>query len=210
MAPEDLLPISALQHLLFCERQCALIHVEGVWAENRLTAEGRVLHEAIDRGERSGRRGVAVARDVALCSERLGLYGRADLVEFRRDGEGGLSAFPVEYKRGRRKPRRADEVQLCAQALCLEEMLGRPVPGGAIFHGASRRRREVGLTAELRALTESTAVRLRELVRARVTPRPRPGPMCRSCSLAAHCQPDVTADPRSASRYLARLVKEGP
>lgn len=204
----DPMPISALQHLLFCERQCALIHVEGLWAENRLTAEGRVLHEAADRGKRSGRGGVIVARDLPLCSERLELYGRADVVEFWGRTEGTPEAFPIEYKRGRRATRHADEVQLCAQAMCLEEMLGRPVPKGAIFHGASKRRRIVVFSPELRVLTEDTVLRLRRLLSARSTPAPVPGPKCRSCSLADLCQPTVTADPRSASAYLARLTKE--
>ncbi len=206
---DDPLPISALQHLLFCERQCALIHVEGLWAENRLTAEGRVLHEASDRGERSGRRGVIVARDLPLCSERLGLYGIADVVEFRRGTERTPEAFPVEYKRGKRITRRADEVQLCAQAMCLEEMLGRPVPSGAIFHGASKRRRVVEFSRELRALTEESVVRLRGLLSERPTPLSTPGPKCRSCSLIDLCQPVVTADPSAASAYLAKLAKGG-
>jgi CRISPR-associated exonuclease Cas4 len=204
---DDLLPISALQHLLFCERQCALIHVEGLWAENRLTAEGRVLHESTDRGERSGRGGVIVARDVPVCSERLGLFGRADVVEFRRRTGGAPDAFPVEYKRGRRAPRDADEVQLCAQALCLEEMLGRPVPAGAIFHGASKRRRVVEFGSGLRSLTEETVGRLRGLLAAKATPAANPAPRCSSCSLANLCQPAVTASPRAASSYLAEIVK---
>ncbi|HEX9400447.1 MAG TPA: CRISPR-associated protein Cas4 [Anaeromyxobacter sp.] len=207
---DDLIPISALQHLLFCERQCALIHVEGLWAENRLTAEGRVLHEAADRGAPSERDGTTVARDVALRSDRLGLYGRADVVEFRAEAESGRVAFPVEYKRGRRAPRAADEVQLCAQAMCLEEMLGTPVPRGAIFHGASRRRRPVEFTPTLRDLVERSIERLRRLLEIGRTPRAEPGPKCRSCSLAALCVPSATVDPDAASRYLAQLVREGP
>lgn len=204
---DDSLPISALQHLLFCERQCALIHVEGLWAENRLTAEGRVLHESSDRGRRTARGRVIVARDVPICSERLGLYGRADVVEFRRCSDGAFEAFPIEYKRGRRAPRNADEVQICAQAMCLEDMLGRPVPAGAIFHGASKRRRLVEFGRELRLLTEETVGRLRRLMAGTSTPQAIPGPKCRSCSLADLCQPAVTADPAAASAYLARLSK---
>ncbi len=207
-ADEDLLPISALQHLLFCERQCALIHVEGLWAENRLTAEGRLLHESADRGVPSARDGTAIARDVPLRSERLCLYGRADVVEYRRGAHGPI-AFPVEYKRGKRAPRLADEAQLCAQAICLEEMLGRPVSRGAIFHGASRRRRPVEFAAELRQVVEDAAARLRTLVSAGRTPRAEPGSRCRSCSHADLCQPRATATPDAASRYLARLAREG-
>jgi CRISPR-associated exonuclease Cas4 len=210
VAVDDLLPISALQHLLFCERQCALIHVEGLWAETRLTAEGRVLHESPDRGERSGRGGVVVERDVPVCSERLQLYGKADVVESRRHADGAKEAYPVEYKRGKRAPRDADEVQLCAQAMCLEEMLQRPVRYGAIFHGASRRRRVVEFSSDLRALTEETVRRLRGLLASKATPAPCPGPKCRSCSLADLCQPAVTAVPEAASAYLTRIAEGLP
>lgn len=207
---DDSLPISALQHLLFCERQCALIHVEGLWAENRLTAEGRVLHEAVDRGARSGRGGVVIARDLQVSCERLGLHGRADVVEFVRHAGGAPEAFPIEYKRGRRATRSADEVQLCAQAICLEEMLGAPVAAGAIFHGASKRRQRVEFTPELRALTEEAVTRLRSLVTSGATPRPAPGPKCRSCSLADLCQPGVTSEPQKARAYLAALCAGAP
>lgn len=208
MAPaDDSLPISALQHLLFCERQCALIHVEGLWAENRLTAEGRVLHEAPDRGERSSRAGVVVARDLQVCSERIGIHGRADVVEFRSGAGGRLDAFPIEYKRGRRAIRYADEVQLCAQAMCLEEMIGKPVVSGAIFHGASKRRRLVEFTPQLRGLTEETVGRLRGLLASGSTPAPVPAPKCRSCSLADLCQREVASEPQKARAYVAALCE---
>jgi CRISPR-associated exonuclease Cas4 len=134
---DDLLPISALQHLLFCERQCALIHVEQVWAENRLTVEGRHLHERVDGGEHETRGGLRTARALPIRSLRLGLAGRADVVEFHASegAAGPPRVVPVEYKRGRPKSHRADEVQLCAQALCLEEMLGVHVAAGALFYG---------------------------------------------------------------------------
>src|SRR5882724_4292817 len=124
------LPISALQHWLYCPRQCALIHVERLWSENAFTAEGRVLHERAHEGGEENRPGLHITRGISLWSERLGLSGVADVVEFR--GPDGRP-FPVEYKRGRPKPHRADEVQLCAQGLCLEEMLGVVIPEGALF-----------------------------------------------------------------------------
>ena len=147
-AERDLLPLSALQHLVFCERQFALIHVEQVWTENVLTVEGRQLHEQVDGGEAEARGEVRIARSVPLRSLRLGLTGRSDVVELRRSADGveipGVSGrwrpYPIEYKRGKPKPHRADEVQLCAQGMCLEEMLGVEVPLGALFYGTTRRR----------------------------------------------------------------------
>jgi CRISPR-associated exonuclease Cas4 len=131
----DPIPISALQHAVYCLRQAALIHIERVWAENRLTAEGRVLHDVTHEAGARRERGVHRVTALPLACRRLNLAGVADLVEFR-PGDGGETAYPVEYKRGKPKKHRADEVQLCAQALCLEEMTGRPVPQGARFSTA--------------------------------------------------------------------------
>ena len=147
---EDPIPLSALQHAIYCLRQAALIHVERLWEENRFTAEGRVLHETAHDPSRRTRGGVRRVTALPLACRRLNLAGVADLVEFRKTG-GGETAFPVEYKRGKPKPHRADEVQLCAQALCLEEMTGRPVPEGALFYGETKRRVIVAFDAELRA-----------------------------------------------------------
>ena len=132
MSELDPIPISALQHHLYCPRQCALIHLEQLWAENTQTAQGRVLHERVDAGRMQRRAGVRSVSALPLSHAALGLTGVADVVEFRAH-DGGEQAFPVEYKRGRPKAHRADEVQLCAQALCLEAMLGQPVPHGALF-----------------------------------------------------------------------------
>src|SRR5690606_16422424 len=137
-AEKDFLPISALQHLLFCERQCALIHIEGLWAENRLTVEGQHLHEKAHAGRGETRPGVRIARGLAIRSERLGIAGYADIVEFHADEQSGLAKpFPVEYKRGRPKRHDADLVQLCAQAMCLEETLNTSVTAGALFYGST-------------------------------------------------------------------------
>jgi CRISPR-associated exonuclease Cas4 len=211
---EDLLPLSALQHLLFCERQCALIHLEGAWRENALTVEGRHLHERIDAGGRESRGDLQIARSLPLVSLRLGLAGRADVVELHRDAGGvplpGRSgrwrAVPVESKRGRPKAHRADEVQLCAQGLCLEEMLGGEVPSGALFYGETRHRLEVAFDAGLRRLTEETAERLHALVASGRTPRARREPKCRSCSLLALCLPDALGG--SAAAYLDRVLDD--
>jgi CRISPR-associated exonuclease Cas4 len=208
-AEDDLLPISALQHLLFCERQCALIHVEQLWAENRLTVEGRQLHERADGGRPESRGGVRTARALPVRSLRLGLAGRADVVEFHADPGGGAARpFPVEYKRGRPKEHDADRVQLCAQALCLEEMLGSSVPAGALFYGATRRRLDVVFDAALRGVVESTAARLHALVASGVTPPAAREPKCDSCSLLDLCLPDAIGPRRSAGRQFDRLLAD--
>ncbi|GAA0601517.1 CRISPR-associated protein Cas4 [Caenispirillum bisanense] len=204
----DLLPLSALQHLVFCPRQCVLIHGERQWAENRLTAEGRVLHDRVDTPEEEVRGGLRIARAVPLASRRLGLTGRADVVEFYRDPaapDAPWRPLPVEYKRGRHKDHDADRVQLCAQALCLEDMLGLPVPEGALFYGQPRRRQRVPFDAALRARTEDLAAELRRLLRAPALPPPLvDDPRCRSCSLVDICRPAVAG--RSAARWLDRAL----
>jgi CRISPR-associated exonuclease Cas4 len=136
---DDLLPISALQHLVFCPRQCALIHIERAWAENRLTAEGGLLHARVQSGETTTRGALRVLRALPLVSHRLGLTGYADVVEIHRAEGGGERAFPVEYKRGTTKAHDADRVQLCAQALCIEEMIGLPVTEGAFARRGAER-----------------------------------------------------------------------
>jgi len=206
---DELLPLSALQHLLFCERQCALIHIEQAWAENRFTAEGRIMHERVDSGEHLSRNGVRVETALALRSLRLGLSGKADVVEFRRDDQGGWRPYPVEYKRGKPKPANWDQVQLCAQTLCLEEMLHRQVPEGALFYGKPRRRQVVCFDEKLRRETEEAAARLHQLVRSGVTPPARYEKKCESCSLLQLCLPKVAGQGKCVSRYLARVLAAG-
>ena len=196
------LPLSALQHWLFCPRQCALIHVERLWAENLATAEGRVLHERADAGHPESRDGARVLRAVQLASEMHGLHGVADVVEMR-DG----TPYPVEYKRGRPKAHRADEVQLCAQALCLEEMTGAVVPEGALFYGKTRRRKVVAMDAGLRALTLSVGSEARAALHAGALPSPVHDPRrCNACSLLHLCRPEAPRDPGPAwmARRMAR------
>jgi CRISPR-associated exonuclease Cas4 len=203
---DDLLPVSALQHLLFCERQCALIHVEGLWADNRLTVEGSHLHRKVDAGAGERRHDVRTARSLSLRSFRLGLVGKADTVEFHGPPGGAYGPFPVEYKRGRPKRDRSDEVQLCAQALCLEEMLECAVPAGALFYGTTRRRQDVTFDAELRRTTEAAAARLHQLVREGHTPPARREPKCESCSMLELCLPAPTRGTRSVRRYLEKAL----
>ena len=220
-AEDELLPISALQHLAFCERQWALIHLEGLWEENVLTTEGKRLHNRNDEPRREMRDGVLTVRALRLRSLRIGLTGRADVVEFRPladeadaatavalpGTEGLWQPYPVEHKRGRPKRDRCDHVQLCAQALCLEEMLGVPVPDGALFYGARRRRLPVRFDLDLRRQTEALASRLHQLTQAGRTPPARRTRACRNCSLVHLCLPDVTGG-RSARTYLAQALTE--
>ncbi len=204
----DLLPVSALQHLMFCERQCALIHVEQVWIENRFTAEGRVLHERAHETDAEQRGSVRIARALRIRSFALGLIGQADVVEFRRRDDGSEQPFPVEYKRGRPKPNECDEIQLCAQGLCLEEMLDCSVSEGAIFYGKPRRRHPVNFNTALREMTRRTSVRLHELVAQGVTPPAVYEKKCNTCSLFEVCQPRANRQPGTVDAYLRRMVKE--
>jgi CRISPR-associated exonuclease Cas4 len=204
----DLLPLSALQHFLYCPRQCALIHVEQQWAENRFTAEGRILHNRTNAPATATRRGLRTVTALPIRSFRLGVWGIADVVEFHRDGE-QLPPFPVEYKRGRPKAHRADEVQLCAQAMALEEMFSTDVPEGALFYGAERRRTLVPFDVELRALTENVAREMRALVTSLRTPQPVYEPKrCNSCSLFELCQPQRLTGSPSVARWLEHAIAD--
>lgn len=210
----DLLPLSALQHFAYCPRQFALIHLEQQWEENRFTAEGGILHQRVNDGEAETRAHLHVARSLRLVSREFGLIGVADVVEFHRvAGDGGVALarlagrwqpFPVEYKRGRSKADDWDRIQLCAQAICLEEMLGVAVPEGAIFYGKPRRREGVTIEEKLRAKTQILTRRMHELWASRRTPPPDPGLKCDHCSLSSLCLPQATG----ASDYLHRMLDQ--
>ncbi|MAT69402.1 MAG: CRISPR-associated protein Cas4 [Planctomycetaceae bacterium] len=222
-AEADLLPLSALQHLVFCERQCALIHVERQWGENRLTAQGQVLHKKAHDGKPETRDGERITRGLPLRSLALGITGQADVVLWRpppglrltgrslaevvrtsQSGDfAGWAITPVEYKRGRPKKNDCDRVQLCAQAICLEEMLGVAIPAGQLFYGVQRRRFDVSLDAPLRDVTRTAARRLHELLAAGVTPPAAYEKKCDACSLLDVCLPR-TLGGRSAAQYLHR------
>ena len=206
------IPISALQHAVYCLRQAALIHLERLWADNRLTAEGDVLHAVADKGGKRLAKGVRRVMGLAVSSQRLNIAGICDMVEFQREA-GQDIAFPVEYKRGKPKLHRADDVQLCAQGLCLEEMTGQPVPSGALYYAETHRRVTVPFDAELRALTERTVADLSMVFAAGRTPPPtlHKG-RCRACSLAELCRPDIHARPVLAwrSRALSDMLGDTP
>ncbi|MFV2030394.1 CRISPR-associated protein Cas4 [Neisseria sp. S1] len=195
-AEERELPIvslSALQHYAFCPRQCALIHNEQAWAENYLTAQGQALHERVDSGEPEIRKGVRFERSVHVSAQRLGISGIIDMVEH------GLYTGclkPVEYKRGKSKPEPMDEIQLCAQALCLEEMTGKVVSEGALWYMQTRHRVPVAFSDGLRAQTLAVIAQVRELLARGKTPPPVYGKRCKVCSLVEVCQPKLMEQER--------------
>ncbi len=204
---EDLIPLSAVQHVMFCERQCALIHVEQLWDENLFTAQGRIMHERVHDMDRESRGDVRIERGLPLRSLRLGLIGKADVVEFHRTESGTWQPFPVEYKRGKPKPDDCDKVQLCAQAMCLEEMLDMNVSCGALYYGKTRHRLDVTFDQSLREETEKAARKAREMIRDGVTPKAVYTKKCKSCSLQVHCMPKLSKK-RSVKTYLTRMVEE--
>jgi CRISPR-associated exonuclease Cas4 len=199
---DDLLPISAVQHLLYCERQCALIHIERAWEENLFTAEGRILHKTVDFGEDCVRAGKKIAHSLPLRSLQLGLSGIADVVEF---GPRMSDIYPIEYKRGRSKATSCDKIQLCAQALALEEMLGLPIPEGALFYGQTRRRKVVFFDAGLRAETVVAAQHLHRLIASAQTPAAQYGAKCDACSLIGLCMPKLPVN-KSVHKYLETMA----
>jgi len=206
----DLIPISALNHFLFCPRRCALIHLEGVFEENRFTLEGSFAHERVDDAGLTEGAGVRVVRAMPLRCRRLGLSGKADLVELRKEDGGLERPYPVDFKRGARRAHDNDDVQLCAQAFCLEEGLGVEVTEGAIFHHASRRRRKVAFTPTLRAKTEATALQVRALFSSRKLPQAVLRPACDGCSLREACMPElVQVRQRLARASRALFETEG-
>jgi CRISPR-associated exonuclease Cas4 len=199
-ADADLVILSALQHWSYCPRQCALIHLEQVWDENLYTLRGRRVHDIVDQGGAETRGEVRVRRALPLWSDRLGLVGKADVVEFH-DGV----PLPVEYKHGPRRRREHDDLQLCAQGLCLEEMTGRSVPLGAVYHHSSRRRREVPFTPDLRARVEEAVSQVRAMLRQERLPAAVHDRRCDRCSLKGSCLPGVVAEPARVRRTARQL-----
>ncbi|MEZ6033371.1 MAG: CRISPR-associated protein Cas4 [Planctomycetaceae bacterium] len=243
---DDLLPISALQHMLFCERQTALIHLERLWVENPFTAEGRLLHKKTDNAKSETRDGIRITRSLPVHSFKLGIFGVCDVVNFqppdikpatalslpkrieaelaripsfnpRPTGQDvptqSLPPFhlwtitPVEYKRGKPKTNNCDRVQLCAQTMCLEEMLGVTIQRGDLFYGQQQRRTEVIMDDELRQITQLTAERLHALIREQRTPFAVREKKCETCSMLSVCIPPASST-KSASRYLNSITKE--
>ncbi|MCX5807412.1 MAG: CRISPR-associated protein Cas4 [Proteobacteria bacterium] len=226
---DDLIPVSSVADLVYCERRAALHFLEGTWEENQFTAEGHILHEKTHEADYEMRKDIRIVRGLRLRSLKLGLSGVADVVEFRRlntslpkdksnsdmppgvalSGINGFwEPFPVEYKRGKLKHEKSYEIQLCAQALCIEEMLHVRVIGGAIFYGKSMRRHDVIFTEGLRQETEAAAKRMHNLIDSGQTPKPVYGKKCDSCSLVDECLPKTIAKHKSVRRYLSVVMKE--
>ena len=209
MAAESLdpIPLSALQHWCYCPRQCALIHVEQGFEENLFTQRGQALHKRVDDPGFEVRDGLRVERALPLFCDRLGLVGKGDVVEFLADG----TPYPVEYKHGSRHKRAdiaaCDDLQLGAQALCLEEMFGRAVPEGALYYATSRRRRIVAVDADLRAKIETAVGEVRRLLTAAILPPPLNDDHCRACSLRDLCQPEAVARSPERSAALKSLFE---
>ncbi|KKO19289.1 MAG: CRISPR-associated protein Cas4 [Candidatus Brocadia sp.] len=210
---DDLIPISALSDFTFCERRAALHFIERVWEDNVMTAEGSILHERVDDESASEVRGsVRIARSVWLRSLVLGLIGKADMVEFHKTATGGVKLegvsglwlpFPVEYKRGYLRHELSFAIQLCAQGICLEEMLGGNIPSGAIFYGKTRRRMDVVFDKALRTETENASRKVHELIASGITPKAEYSKKCKLCSLLNLCMPKVSS---RVSNYLMRAM----
>ena len=207
LTADDYPPLSALNDLLYCERRCALHRIENVWVDNAHTVSGTLSHERADRPVEWKSEIGREVHGMWLRSDQLRLVGKADVVEFHPQPNGPEIPFPVEYKRGKRKKWDNDDVQLCAQALCLEEMLGVAVPCGAIFHIQSKRRREVAFTPALRALTLATAERLHALLASGITPPPVLKPQCQGCSVYDICMPSALQESQRIRAYMADLLQ---
>lgn len=212
----QLLPLSGIQHFIFCRRQWALIHVERQWKENALTAAGRIMHRRADDPFLTEKRGdVLIARSVPVVSYQLGLTGICDVVEFQENPhgvnlpnrEGRYLPFPVEYKHGKKKQDQSDEAQLCTQAICLEDMLLVTIPRAYLFYGKARRRVPVELTEELRSFVRKMSDEMHAYFERGYTPRVKPSKACRSCSLADLCLPQVQDKPLSASQYIQDQIE---
>ena len=204
MVPDEAIAISALQHYSYCPRQCALIHQEQVFSDNVHTARGNAIHALVDEPGSEARSGIRIERALPLFCERLGLSGRADVVEFLADG----TPYPSEYKHGPRRQRQHDDLQLAAQALCLEEMTGKSVPRGAIFHASSRRRREITIHQSLRDAVEQTTAAVRQMLLSGQLPPPVNDARCKECSLIDLCQPEMLS--QRARLHLLRQTLFDP
>ncbi len=200
MNDEDFIMVSALRHYSYCKRSCALIHVDQIFEENLYTMRGRVVHKVVDEVETEIQDDVRIEYALPLWSKNLGLIGKADVVEFH-----GNIPYPVEYKHGPRRQRENEDLQLCAQALCLEEMMGQAVPRGAIFHHSSRRRREVLFTPNLRNQVEETVAAVRTLLASKQLPPPVHDQRCEKCSLKEACMPQVSDGRNRENMLLAKL-----
>ena len=212
------LQLSGIQHFAFCPRQWALSYLEGIWMENLRTTEGSLLHQRAHDSSKSEKRGNRlILRGLRVFSAYLGVSGECDVVEFTQDPDGVPLAgyqgtwkpYPVEYKRGMSKQMDADRLQLCCQAMCLEEMLCCPIPAGALFYGESRRREEVSFSPDMRETVKTMLAQMHDYTRRGHTPRVKPSKSCNACSLKPYCLPVILrAQHGSASAYIRRRLEE--
>ncbi|MCF8067397.1 MAG: CRISPR-associated protein Cas4 [Desulfobacterales bacterium] len=204
---DDFISISALAHFLYCNRRCALIHIEQIWTENLFTAEGRIMHEHVHQEGYESRGNIYTEHGVPLKSLRLGLIGKADLIEFHLLDKEKRQPYPVEYKRGKPKKDNSDKVQLCAQAICLEEMQYVDIPEGALYYGKNRRRQTVIFDNALREETAKTAERVHVLINSGITPAAVYSQKCDSCSLFEICMPKVINRKQTVEKYLRSMQR---
>ena len=200
---DDPTMLSALQHWSYCPRQCALIHLEQAFDENVHTMRGNAAHERVDEPGFETFEGVRSERALPVWSERYGLIGKCDVVEFHPDGR----IYPVEYKHGKKRAQTHDDLQLAAQAMCLEEMFGKPVTQGAIYHHTSRRRREVSITPELRQQVEGAIAAIRAMLASGKLPPPANDARCKECSLNEICQPQAMS-PSAEQKRIEKMLFE--
>lgn len=214
---EELLPLSGLQHLLFCERRAALVLIEQQWEENLFTAEGNNLHDKVDKVTSEFSGGIRIARSLPLRSLKLGLVGKADVVEFHKKKQSENNPrlsdipsiwqpIPIEYKRGKLRHEEGYEIQLCAQAICIEEMLGVSILYGAIYFGRDRRRLEIYFDDKLRSQVIFASLRLHELINKGVTPPAILLPKCKGCSMFDICLPSTMTGKKSVRKYLDQSI----
>ena len=208
MLDDNLISIRFINDLLFCERRAALHLNEQIWKDNQFTTEGMLAHKRVDVPKNLRRGGTHNVTGMWLVSYRLGLIGKGDLIEFHVDGSGKAIPYPVDFKRGKKRRWDNNEAQLCAQALCLEEMLDVSVPRGAIFHIRSQHREVVEFDADLRDKTELAAMRLRELITSRSTPTAKYHPKCKGCSLLEWCMPKSLRPRATAAKYLQAIIDD--
>ena len=202
---DDLLSISGLQHILYCRRQCALIYIEQLWTDNFFTAKGIVMHDKVHTEKIEHKKGVTIERDIYLKSYKLGLIGKGDVVEFHKSGD-KLIPFPVEYKSGKAKADNTDKVQLCAQAMCLEEMMNITVESGAMFYGKTRNRLNVEFDESLRDETSCAAREFHTLVNIGETQKPEYSKKCDNCSFKELCLPEIFERQKSVKKYLKEII----
>lgn len=208
---EDLLSLSGIQHFAFCERQWGLIHVENQWVDNVRTVEGKILHQRADDPYFTETRGdIKTIRSVSLMSQTLGLYGVADVIELQKlpEANAGVRYSIVEYKRGKPKPDDRDEVQLCAQAICLEEMLKIVLEYGYLYYGETKRRRMIAFDGPLRSRVKELAKKMHELFAQGITPPPVKDKRCKNCSMTGICVPELAEGNKKAKKYLSSVFEE--